>query len=264
MKYLMFKKNKWLFISISISISLCFSFLGFGSMTFASDILSETGKNNSSETLLPGQCRPIITSKKYLNSNFLNENIQSEKNKIFSCEYECLTADEQLEKVLAISEVIILNEQDEGRDMVCDGLIMNYKKTEYASFYEPESIQPFWSQLSKRAELRRWGKNNQTTMTERVFQEAYLKGIETLKDVAFEYLKNANVLKNDLTNQGDQSVLSSNQIMANRLVNAAIQLLEIYQQTPDGKIILQQVFQGNPSDILVSGPVKAHLYFFIF
>lgn len=229
-------------------------------------------------TLLPGQCYPVITSKKYLNSSPLPltdvaittststlvttsptslattsttssagsvglsqtdmATADSLKKAVqFQCIYKCKTEGLDFNEVAAVSNVSIFSSQDEGRDMVCDGLVMESKSTDYGQFFLPVGIRPFWAITSTKSELRAWGKDNKTAQSEQQLQLVTLTAMQTIRQIAFQYLV--------VTEQKE------------RFTKAALDLLEISVQSPAGMNLLKQSIQ----DILVAGPVEAHLYF---
>lgn len=233
-------------------------------------------------SLLPGQCYPVITSKKYLNSsplpladvaittsttnstttlaatsltNLATTSTTSSAGSVglsqtdmatadslkkavqFQCIYKCKTEGLDFNEVAAVSNVSIFSSQDEGRDMVCDGLVMESKSTDYGQFFLPVGIRPFWAITSTKSELRAWGKDNKTAQSEQQLQLVTLTAMQTIRQIAFQYLV--------VTEQKE------------RFTKAALDLLEISIQSPTGMNLLKQPIQ----DILVAGPVEAHLYF---
>lgn len=221
-------------------------------------------------SLLPGQCYPVITSKKYLNSSPLPLTdvaiatssstlattspsssagpigpMQTDmatadplkKGVQFQCIYKCKTEGFDFNEIAAVSNVSIFSSQDEGRDMVCDGLVMESKSTDYGQFFLPVGLRPFWAITSTKSELRAWGKNNSTAQSEQRLQSATTAAMQTIRQIAFQYLV--------VTEQKE------------RFTKAALDLLEISIQSPTGMNLLKQPIQ----DILVAGPVEAHLYF---
>lgn len=231
-------------------------------------------------TLLPGQCYPVITSKKYLNSSPLPltdvaittsttnstttlgatspTNLATtspttgsvgplqtdmaaadplKKAVQFQCIYKCKTEGLDFNEVASISNVSIFSSQDEGRDMVCDGLVMELKSTDYGQFFLPVGLRPFWAITSTKSELRAWGKSNSSAQSEQQLLLATATAMQTIRQIAFQYLV--------VTEQKE------------RFTKAALDLLEISIQSPTGMNLLKQPIQ----DILVAGPVEAHLYF---
>ena len=105
-----------------------------------------------------GECTPLEATKKYLNDPVVSPEVQ------FTCIYECLDASAQVHKIKALKTFYRSAGADEGRDMVCEGVVMEKRFVGSYEYWDIGEIRPFWAATSRLQEIKNWSEQNPVSM----------------------------------------------------------------------------------------------------
>ena len=171
----------------------------------------------------PGECSPLEATKKYLNDPVVSLEVQ------FTCVYECVDSQGQTHKVKALKTFYRSASADEGRDMVCEGVIMEKRFVGSYEFWDIGAIRPFWAATSRLAELKNWAEQNPVTMPSEQKQKLWLEFQNKISPVIEAYQHAGQNSPAFLNASMELEKIKKGDALAQQLIS---QYREAYQKNP--------------------------------
>jgi hypothetical protein len=126
------------------------------------------------------KCTPLPESKRYIDYDFTSS---FPKTATFSCDYLC-TSLSGTEKIKAIRQVQLVDQDSEGTQLVCQGVVA--KRSRWG--YELDRIDSFFAHNTSMVEIKNWAYESGISLDDTGSEELMKKLIETSASVAQSYL----------------------------------------------------------------------------